>query len=362
VINRSKRFLNLFIKRKAWVRRVVVASLASATAWIAGDQLVPNGGLVAAIVCALSIRISLYKSVREGFGQIIGTAIGASVALLTVHYFNFGFIAVGATVFLCSVVARGLRLGEVASVNVPVTALIVIGPGISGSTATHRLSSTLIGAGIAIVFSYFSHAKTPAGRTIDQIYRIGNKSAELLIEMSEGVASGYSQEDAGHWLARSRALVRKLPELRLQTSDAQGYTRWIRIGQRDEADRASLESLAIEHTLVQIRVIARSIFDSAVSVGVPDIARKEIAVALSAASYALSAHIEDPEDIVGATKSPTEDLREATATLTQTLMSENAKVSRAQIVKGLSVVSNLEIIADSLDYKSPALNDQVEGE
>ena len=79
MIKSSRRFLNPLIKRRAWVRRVAVASLASATSWIVGDQLVPNGGLVAAIVCALSIRISLYKSVREGFGQIIGTAIAAPI-------------------------------------------------------------------------------------------------------------------------------------------------------------------------------------------------------------------------------------------------------------------------------------------
>ena len=42
-------------------------------------------------------------------------------------------------------------------------------------------------------------------------------------------------------------------------------------------------------------------------------------------------------------------------------MNSNGKVERAQIVKGLSIVSNLEIIADSLDYRSPALNDEVEG-
>ena len=115
-------------------------------------------GLVAAIVCSLSIRISLYKSVREGLGQILGTAIGAGIALTTVYFFDFGVIAVATTVLLCSVVARGLHLGEVASVNVPVTALIVIGPGISSSTAEHRLYSTLIGAAVAIVFSYFSNA------------------------------------------------------------------------------------------------------------------------------------------------------------------------------------------------------------
>ena len=74
-----KRFFNwftgLFSNRRSWVRQITVAAIASATAWIVGDNLVFEGGLVAAIVCALSIRISLYKSVREGLGQIVGTAI-----------------------------------------------------------------------------------------------------------------------------------------------------------------------------------------------------------------------------------------------------------------------------------------------
>ena len=90
-------FIRLFTNRRTWVRQIIVAAIASATAWIVGDNLIINGGLVAAIVCALSIRISLYKSVREGLGQIVGTAIGAGVALLTVYFFNFGVIAIPAS-------------------------------------------------------------------------------------------------------------------------------------------------------------------------------------------------------------------------------------------------------------------------
>jgi uncharacterized membrane protein YgaE (UPF0421/DUF939 family) len=341
-----------------WLRQIAVASLSGATAWLIGNQLGSNGGVVAAIVSTLTIRISLHRSLREGIGQIVGTVIGAGVALGAVTVFDFGFIAVALTIFFCAVLSRVLRLGTIASVNVPVIAMIIIGPGLSESTAVHRLEATFVGAAIAIIFSYFSHPSTPIDRTYEFLNNLGKQGASILAEMSEGVASGYSQEDAGHWLARARALVRKLPELRMQTSDAKGYTRWIRIGQRDEAERANLESLAIEHTLVQIRVIARTIFDAAVDGGVPDSARKEIAVALSAASYALAAHIDDPEDIVGALKSPTDDLRDSTATLTKVLTSH--KVTQQQLVKGLSVVSNLEIIADSLDYKSPALNEQVE--
>lgn len=357
MINKSKRLINQFVKRRAWIRRVLVASLASATAWIVGDQLVPNGGLVAAIVCALSIRISLYKSVREGFGQIIGTAIGASVALLTVHYFSFGFIAVGATVFLCSVVARGLRLGEVASVNVPVTALIVIGPGISGSTASHRLSSTLIGAGIAIVFSYFSHAKTPAGRTVDQIGRIGKKSADLLIEMSEGVAAGFTQKQAGNWLSKARLLVEEVPDLRAQAIEAREYAKWSPLVEEQEADALYVSGVAIEHIVVQVRGIARRLFDATQDKERIQIVDRAIAHALSATSVAISEKIDlikKPEHEHGK-DGIAEELQQVADNLTEELILRNQQIPRNQFVRCISLVSAISIIAASLDESSPAL-------
>ncbi|MFM6841043.1 MAG: FUSC family protein, partial [Candidatus Planktophila sp.] len=310
------------LSRKYWLRQIVVAGIAGAFAWLLGDQLIFNGGLVAAIVCTLSIRISLHKSLREGFGQIVGTAIGAGVALLTVSVFDFGFISIGTTIFLCAVVARALHLGEVASVNVPVTALIVIGPGLSESTAIHRLESTLIGAAVAIAFSYFSHPKTPLDRAREQIALVGSKAARLLAEMSEGVAAGYTQKDAAQWLSRGRLMIEEIPAIRAQSVEAKGYARWIRTGTRDAAEEVYIEGLAVEHTVVQVRAIARTLFDSILEGGIADAVKKDVAVALSAASYAVQAHIEDPEDIVGAKTSPTDDVREASSQLSEHLIED----------------------------------------
>jgi uncharacterized membrane protein YgaE (UPF0421/DUF939 family) len=344
-------------RRRAWIRRVLVASAAAATSWIIGDQLVPNGGLVAAIVCALSIRISIYKSVREGFGQLIGTAIGASIALLTVHLFSFGFIAVGTTVLLCSVVARALRLGEVASVNVPVTALIVLGPGLSESTAVHRLSSTLIGALIAIAFSYFSHAKTPAGRTIDQIARIGKKSADLLIEMSEGYASSFNQKQAGTWLVKARLLVEEIPDLRSQAIEAREYAKWSPLSEEEVADSLYINGVAVEHMVVQVRTIARRIFDASQDKQRVTTVDRAIAHALSATSVAISEKIElikrpddDHED--GAIA---KELQVVADNLTEELILRNQQIPRDQFVRCMSLVSAITIIAASLDETSPAL-------
>ncbi|MEY4412267.1 MAG: hypothetical protein RL560_526 [Actinomycetota bacterium] len=353
------RIRKLFSDRKYWVRQILVAGLSGGVAWIIGDAVVEGGGVVAAIVSTLSIRISLHKSIREGFGQIVGTAIGAGTALLAVTVFDFGFIAIATTIVLCAVVARALHLGEVASVNVPVTALIVIGPGISETTAAHRLGSTLIGASVAIFFSYFSHPKTPADRTRDQIDRVSQKAADLLAKMSEGVAAGYTQKDAGQWLASARLLVEEVPSLRAQSVEARSHARWFPTAEKDVAEELYIKGIATEHTLVQVRTIARTLFDSAVEGGIADSTKKQIAVALSAASYAISAHIEKPDDISDFDSTPTDDAREAGSVLAETLIEEGKDVDQEQVIRGLSIVANIDRIADSLDQNSPAISDVI---
>jgi len=350
-------FIGLFSNRRSWVRQITVAAVASASAWVIGDNLVFEGGLVAAIVCALSIRISLYKSIREGLGQIVGTAIGAGVALLTVHYFSFGVIAIGLTVFLCSVVARGLRLGEVASVNVPVTALIVIGPGISGSTAEHRLVSTLIGAAVAIVFSYFSHASTPAGRTVNQISRLGIRSAELISEMAEGVAAGFTQKQSGAWLSKARLLVEEIPILRSQAIEAKRYARWSPLAEVDEAESLYIQGIAIEHMLVQIRSMARTLFDATLDPARKDIVDRQVAYALSATSSAITEKLEllESDNRDSQIDNIARDLRLAADNLTEELIEKDDQLPRSQFVRCISLVSQMKIIANSLDESSPAL-------
>jgi uncharacterized membrane protein YgaE (UPF0421/DUF939 family) len=354
-----KRTIKLFTDRKVWVRQIAVASAASAMAWLLGDTFIKSGGVVAAIVCALSIRISLYKSVREGFGQIVGTAIGASVALGSVRLFNFGFISVAATVLLCSVVARGLHLGEVASVNVPVTALIVIGPGISGNTAVHRLASTLVGAGTAIVFSYFSHASTPKGRTEAQISKLGEECAALLSEMAEGIAVGYEAIDAGKWLSKGRVLIEEIPKLRAQALEAKRYARWSPLEQEDAADALYISGVAIEHTIVQVRTMARTLFDAAVAKDNFMSGNGELAQAILDCSSAILTKIEYIElhSNIDQIDNVAHDLRLVSRVLADHLFAQARTVDQDQLVRAVSLVGNMERIADSLDESSPALKD-----
>jgi uncharacterized membrane protein YgaE (UPF0421/DUF939 family) len=274
-----------------------------------------------------------------------------------VHYFSFGPVAIGTTVLLCSVVARGLRLGEVASVNVPVTALIVIGPGISGSTAEHRLLSTLIGAAVAIVFSYFSHANTPAGRTVNQISRLGKRGAELISEMAEGVAAGFSQKQAGSWLAKARLLVEEIPNLRSQAIEARRYARWSPLAEVNEAESLYIQGVAIEHMVVQIRSMARTLFDSTLDPKRKEVIDRQIAYALSATSNAITEKLEliESKSRDKQIDNIAKDLRLAADNFTEEIIAMADNLPRTQFVRCISLVAQMKIIANSLDESSPAL-------
>ena len=347
------------LKRKVWIRLTLVTATGSSFAWFVGNRIISNGGLVAAIVCALSLRVSLYKSVREGVGQIIGTAIGAGIALLTVHIFNSGFLVIGITVFMSAMVAKAIRLGEVASVNVPVTALIVIGPGISETTALSRFSSTVIGASVAIVFSYFSHPKTPAGRTTDQLKRLSKKSAELLGIMSEGVASGYSQTKAGNWLEEARILAEEIPALRSQSLEAKRYARWSPLQEADQADHIYLRSIGLEHIVVQVRTVARILFDMAVEGDINSDPNRQIATLISSASFAVTANGELSGNINYeiATLNIANELRHNCSTFAAELVGNVGRIHQESLVKEFELVSIIQRIADSIDESSPALSE-----
>jgi hypothetical protein len=197
------------------------------------------------------------------------------------------------------------------------------------------------------------------GRAQIQIRSVSTKAAALLAEMSEGVAAGYTQKDAGSWLARARLLVEEVPAIRAQSVEARSHARWFPTAEKDEAEDIYIEGIAAEHTLVQVRMIARTLFDSAVEGGIADSTQKQIAVALSAASYAISAHVEVPDDINDDASSPTDDAREAGSVLAGTLIEDGDDVDQEQIVRGLSIVANIGRIADSLDQNSPAITDVI---
>ena len=352
---RFNRLAQQFVLRWYWIQQVLVTSIAAAIAWQVGDKAFTNGGLVAAVVASLTVRSSLHKSTREGLGQIVGSTVGAGAALGALHYFGSGLITVGITVLISLVAARALHLGEVATINVPVTALIVLGPGLSETTASNRLLSTLIGAAIAIVLSTFAHPKTPAGRTIDRVSSLTDRCAGLLAQMAEGLIDGYSLDEAGRWLARARLLV--IPSIKNQVIEARVFAKWLPASRSANSEKLYLRSIAVEHMIVQTRATSRILYDLKLHGGVKVELSQGIGDLLSTASYALTVSAEDFRfDPYGGVKDPlTSEIRSSADALIALALADQDEIASGQIARVLAAVSSTVIIADSLDQISPAI-------
>ena len=354
---RFDRLLQQFVVRWYWIQQVLVTAVAASLAWQLGDTVSKNGGVVAAIVAALTVRSSLYKSTRDGLGQVVGSSVGAGAALLALHFFGLGIVTVGITVLLSLVAARVLHLGEVAAINVPVTALIVIGPGLSETNAVNRLMETLVGAGIAIVLSTFAHPKTPAKRTIDRISSLTDRCATLLARMGEGLIDGYSLEEAGRWLARARLLAEEIPSIRNQVIEARVFAKWLPATRSANAEKLYVRGIAVEHMIIQVRATSRILYDLRLHGGVKREISNEIGALLATASYALTVSAEDFRfDPYSGIKDPlTSEIRVTAEALTQSALADYEDIASGQIARVLGVVSSTIVIADSLDQISPAL-------
>ena len=352
-----QRLIQQFVLRWYWIQQVLVTAIAAAIAWQVGDRAFTNGGLVAAVVASLTVRSSLHKSAREGLGQIVGSTVGAGAALISLHYFGSGVVTVGITVLISLVAARALHLGEVATINVPVTALIVLGPGLSETTASKRLISTLIGAAIAIALSTFAHPKTPAGRTIDRISSLTDRCAALLAQMAEGLIDGYSLDDSGRWLARARLLTEEIPSIRNQVIEARVFAKWLPASRSANAEKLYLRAIAVEHMIVQTRATSRILYDLKLHGGVQSELSQGIGSLLSTASYALTVSAEDFRfDPYSVSKDPlTAEIRSSAEHLTSLALEDHDEIATGQIARVLAAVSSTIIIADSLDQMSPAI-------
>jgi hypothetical protein len=175
--------------------------------------------------------------------------------------------------------------------------------------------------------------------------------------MAEGVAAGFSQKQAGSWLAKARLLVEEIPNLRSQAIEARRYARWSPLAEVDEAESLYIQGVAIEHMVVQIRSMARTLFDSTLDPKRKEIIDRQIAYALSATSNAITEKLEliESKSRDKQIDNIAKDLRLAADNFTEEIIAMADNLPRTQFVRCISLVAQMKIIANSLDESSPAL-------
>ena len=255
-----------------WTLRVISVTAAAAGAtWAVclpfGD-FAPAFGAASAVY---AVQLTVRTSVLDGAKRTVLMGISVFLAVLILRTVGLSDVAVIALVFVSLSVGQLLRLGLSGSLQIPGTAIFILALGTTVTTPEllNRVWATLVGAVIGAAASYAAYPGEPRERARHALAELAGAIADLLSDMSAGVARRPTATETELWLARSRALDEEVRRVGPLVDEAVAYLRIDPFGRRSSSSELSQTLATLQHSVRQVRGIARTLFDYQLEGGAP---------------------------------------------------------------------------------------------
>src|SRR5205085_8290358 len=115
--------------------------------------------------------------------------------------------SLGTVIALAIVTGQVLRLGE-HLLEVPISAMLVLGVSSAQAAATSRVGETLVGAGVGVLATVLFPPPVQTRSAGEAVEVVAVRTAELLERVSEELPGAGSAERVGAWLEDVRRLGR----------------------------------------------------------------------------------------------------------------------------------------------------------
>ena len=179
--------------------------------FLAADVLGNPIPVFAPLAALLTVQVTVWGSVSRGLQRVFGVVVGVLVAfgfarLAGVHPWSIGLI-----IFVSLLAGRALRLGTQGSIQVPVSALLVLVLGATtGGYGYDRVVDTAIGAGVGIAANLVLVPRTHLNEAQAQVRGFAEELAGLLKGVADNLGApvpGVQGEhlDAARHLSREAA-------------------------------------------------------------------------------------------------------------------------------------------------------------
>jgi hypothetical protein len=247
-------------------------------AWLLGDQVPP---LLAPLTALLVAQLTIFETVKSGVERVGSVVAGVLVAVLLSQVVGLTWWSLGVAIFASLVIGTVLHLGD-HTLEVPISAMLVLAVAGTEAAAFGRVVETLIGAVTGVVVSFALRPPVyvqPAG---DAVGALAAELAGVLVAMGEELTEGWSSEQARAWADRARELDRPLRAARVALVRGEAS---LRLNPRQRRVREGASSLraalaALEHAAVPVRGITLDLVDLADAVEAKGQAEPELLVAL----------------------------------------------------------------------------------
>jgi hypothetical protein len=222
--------------------------------------------LIAALTALLVVQATLTSTLVNGVQRVLAVVSGVALAVVFAAVVGLTWWSLGALVAAAIVVGQLLRLGP-HLVEVPISAMLVLGVGASGaeSVGGDRVLETLIGAAVGMSVNVLFPPAVQTRYAVRSVERFAGEIAALLDEAAGVLLAGpVTPEQTTRWLQAARRLNRHVPRLDRALAHAEESRRLnvraLRSPWATTGVRAGLD--ALEYTSVSLRTLFRAIDDA----------------------------------------------------------------------------------------------------
>ena len=338
-----------------WTLRVISVTAAAAGATWA--VCLPFGGFAPAFGAAsavYAVQLTVRTSVLDGAKRTVLMGLSVLLAVLILKTVGLSALAVIVLVFVSLAAGQLLRLGASGSLQIPGTAIFILALGTSVSTSTllDRVWATLVGAVIGAAASYVAYPGDPRSRARRALAALAGSIADLLSEMSAGVARTPTATETDVWLGRSRALEEELEHTRPLVDEAVAFLRVDPFGRKTASAELAQALDALTHSVAQLRAIARTLFDHQID-GAPRLPAS-LAEVLSRTAVAYRAQAEALQGDAPSVDAALDAVRQARGESLRSL--RRVDETGAWVVSG-AILTEVDRMVAQLGGDAPALAD-----
>jgi hypothetical protein len=281
-------------RRRARPRSILIArsGVAAALAYLVALHLqYSSAPILAPLTAVLVVQATLAATFLHAVQRLTSVAVGVLLGLTVSAAVGLTWWSLGALVAASLAAGKLLRLGANV-VEVPVTAMLILGVHAQVSQVNARLGETLVGTLIGIAANLVLVPPVYLEPSVRAVRDFAAQVAEHLLMMSWGLRDGCDQERTAAWLAGARALDTGLEHARAVLEQGEQSARYNVRGRAVRPAWAELrESLeGKELVVLALRGVCRSLADRHRHGGageLDDAAREALAATLEPASEAV---------------------------------------------------------------------------
>ncbi|SES70437.1 FUSC family protein [Geodermatophilus poikilotrophus] len=220
--------------------------------------------LIAALTALLVVQATLSSTLLNGVQRVLSVVSGVALAVLFASVVGLTWWSLGALVAASILAGQLLRLGP-HLVEVPISAMLVLGASGAEDVGAGRVVETLIGAAVGVLVNVVFPPAVQTRYATQALERFADEIACLLHDAASALRAGrVTPEQSTRWLEDARRLNRHAPRVDRALAHAEESRRLnvraLRVPPVGGGTRAGLD--ALEHASVSLRTLFRAIDDA----------------------------------------------------------------------------------------------------